>query len=197
MHIKKNVLAVLLAGIVLFLWGFISHEVLPLYKHALLKFTSEEAVTQASVANAPTPGVYFMPYVPQDAKGMSADEFKTAQQTAIEKLKGGPFVFASVRLGAMGSFPTYFLIQFLTDVLTAFFLLLVLMKVHEQSYWNRVMICVWIALAAFAVKSLPMWNWYEFSSAFTFAELIDFVGRMFFAGLVLAKMIPGQQSARA
>jgi hypothetical protein len=71
------------------------------------------------------------------------------------------------------------------------------MKVRGQSYWGRVMTCVLIALAAFAVKSLPMWNWYEFSGAFTFAELVDIVGRMFFAGLVVAKFIPGKPAVQA
>ncbi len=108
MPIKKILLSALLGGIVLFLWGFISHEVLPLYKNSLVQFKSEEAVTQAIVANAPAPGVYFMPYVPQEAKGMSPDELKAAQQTATDKLKRGPFVFASVRLGEMGPFWEYF-----------------------------------------------------------------------------------------
>ena len=193
----KLVLAVLLGGIVMFLWGMISHEAIPLYKNSLVKFTDESAVASAIVANAPAPGVYFMPYVPQTAKGMSAEEFEAAQQAAIEKLKHGPFIFASVRLGEMGPFPVYLLVQVLTDMLSALFLVLILMKAREQSYWNRVMICVWIALAVFTVKSLPMWNWYSFSGAFTFAELIDLVGRMFFAGLLIAKFVPGKQAAQA
>jgi len=197
MSAGKFVLAVVLGGIVLFLWGFVSHEALPLYKNSLVKFTNEEAVTQAIVANAPTPGVYFMPYVPQDANGMSAEQFEAAKQAAIEKLQGGPFVFASVRLGAMGSFSKYIVTQLITDMLTVLFLALVVMKVRGQSYWGRVMTCVLIALAAFAVKSLPMWNWYEFSGAFTFAEFVDIVGRMFFAGLVVAKFIPGKQTVMA
>jgi hypothetical protein len=194
---SKFILAVVLGGIVLFLWGFLSHEGLPLYKNALVKFTNEEAVTQAIVANAPAPGVYFMPYVPQEANGKSAVEFESAKQTAIEKLKGGPFVFASVRLGAMGSFSKYMVTQLVTDMLTVLFLALVVMKVRGQSYWGRVMTCVLIALAAFAVKSLPMWNWYEFSGAFTFAEFVDIVGRMFFAGLVVAKFVPGKQAVQS
>ncbi len=197
MSTGKLVLAVALGGIVLFLWGLLSHEVLPLYKNALVKFTNEEAVTQAIVANAPAPGVYFMPYVPQDANGMGADQFEAAKQTAMEKLQGGPFMFASVRPGAMGSFTKYIVTQLLTDMLTVLFLALVVMKVRGQSYWGHVMICVLVALAAFAVKSLPMWNWYEFSSAFTIAELVDITGRMFFAGLVIAKFIPGKPAVQA
>ncbi len=187
---KKLVLAVLLAGIASFVWGVISHEVLPMYKNSLQKFTDEDAVTKAIVANAPTKGVYFMPYVPQNANGMSAEEFKAAQRATIVKLQQGPFVFASVRLGAMSSLAAYLLVQILGDVLTALFLTLILMKALERPYWNRVMTCVWVALAAFAVKSLPMWNWYEFSNAFTVAELIDITGRMLVAGLVIAKILP-------
>ena len=65
---KKILVSAILGGLVLFLWGFISHEVLPLYKSSMMKFTNEDAVSQMIVANAPASGVYFMPYVPQTAK---------------------------------------------------------------------------------------------------------------------------------
>ncbi len=80
-------------------------------------------------------------------------------------------------------------------MLTALFLSLVLMNTGGQPYWSRVAVCLWIALAAFTVKTLPMWNWYAFSGAFTFAELVDIFGRMFFAGLVIAKINPAKQIA--
>src|SRR5262245_26237906 len=190
---KKLVLAVLLGGIASFVWGVISHEVLPMYKNSLKRFTDEDAVTKAIVANAPTGGVYFMPYVPHKANGMGAEEFKAAQQAAMVKLQQGPFVLASVRLGAMSSLSAYLLVQVLGDMLTALFLALVMMKALERRYWSRVMTCVWVALAAFAVKSLPMWNWYGFSGAFTVAELIDTTGRMLVSGLVVAKILPKRQ----
>jgi hypothetical protein len=197
MATRNLALAVVLGGIALFLWGFVSHEVLPFYKNSLVQFTNEEAVTQAIIANAPAPGVYFMPYVPQEAKGMTAPEFEAAQQSAMDKLQSGPFVFAAIRLGPMGSFAQYILTQLSTDMLTVLFLALVVMKVPGQSYWGRVMTCVFIALAAFSAKSLPMWNWYEFSGAFTLSELIDIVGRMFCSGLVVARFIPGKSTVPA
>lgn len=197
MSAGRFVVAVILGGIVVFLWGLVSHEVLPFYKDALVKFTDEQAVTQAIVANAPTPGVYFMPYVPQDANGMNADAFESQQESAMRKLQDGPFMFASIRLGSMGSFPKYIVTQLVTDMLTTLFLLVVLLRGRDPSYVGRVMTCVLVALATFAVKSLPMWNWYEFSGAFTFAELVDIVGRMFCAGLVIAKFVPARQAVQA
>ena len=81
-------------------------------------------------------------------------------------------------------------------MLTTLFLLLVVLRAHDQSYMGRVMTCVLVALATFAVKSLPMWNWYEFSGAFTFAELVDIVGRMLCAGLVIAKLVPARRAVQ-
>jgi hypothetical protein len=196
MSTRRFFLAVILGGIAVFLWGLISHEALPLYKNALVKFTDEQAVTQAIVANAPAPGVYFMPYVPQDADEMNADAFEASQEAAMQRIQDGPFMFASIRLGAMGSFPKYIGIQLATDMLTTLFLLLVVLRARDQSYMGRVLTCVLVALATFAVKSLPMWNWYEFSSAFTFAELVDIVGRMFCAGLVIAKLVPARRAVQ-
>ena len=189
----KFLLAVVLSGILLFIWGAVSHEVVPLYKDSLMQFTNEDAVTQAILSNAAKSGVYFLPYVPQSAKGMNKEAFAASQEKAMNQLKHGPFFFGSVRLEESKSLAAYFVIQIMGDILCAFFLALILLKCNEQSYWKRVMICVWVALAGFAVKSLPMWNWYSFSAAFTFAELIDITGRMFFGSLILAKMIPSRR----
>ena len=45
--VQKNLLLSVLAGVVLFVWGFISWAVLPWHNMVANKFTSKAAVTQA------------------------------------------------------------------------------------------------------------------------------------------------------
>ena len=193
MPVKKIILATVLGGLTLFLWGALSHTLIPFSKDALLGFNNEDAVTQAILAGAPKSGVYFMPYIVQRSEKMTEQQLKAAKQAAEEKMQRGPFMLASIRLGEMGSFGNYLVIQFITDMISVLFVCLVLIKAKEISFKDRVASTVFIGLAGFAATSLPQWNWYAFSLAFTLAELFDIVVGFFLAGLVIAKVLPAPQ----
>ncbi len=98
----------------------------------------------------------------------------------------GPFMFASIRLGPAWM-PGLYITQLISDLLAALFITLILMKLDDKMYWDRFSACFWLVLAAFALKTIPMWNWYGFGTAFTLAELFDLVGRGLIGGLVIAK----------
>lgn len=191
MPVKKIAIAAVLGGIAFFLWGAISHTVLPFANNAFLQFTNEEAITQAILSHAPASGMYFLPWVPHSPEGMTEEEFKAAKKKAEDQLMNGPFILASVRLGPMGSFPNYLLIQLFTDMLTALAVCFVLLNTREMSFWNQVFTIEWIGLAGFAALSLPQWNWYAFSTAFTLAEMLDIVVGFFLAGMVIVKVLGG------
>jgi hypothetical protein len=186
MPFKHLIAPSVLGGITLFIWGAVAHTALPLSEWTLLGFANDDAVTQAVIANAPRSGVYFMPYVPQRQSGMSEEQFKQRQASAQEKLQRGPFMFAAVRLTPMGSYAQYMGIQLLTEILTALLVCLVLARAKEFSVRSIVTTAVCIGLAGFASATLPQWNWYGFSDAYTLAELFDVVVGFLLAGLVIA-----------
>jgi hypothetical protein len=186
MHLRTLLLATILGGIAIFMWGAISHALLPFYNNSLHRFADENAVTRVLIANTPTSGIYFMPSFPERTPGMSDDQYNTASHAAGEKMLQGPFMFASVRLGPAWMADSY-ICQVLTDLFTAFLIALILLKLSTRTYWSHVATCLLVALVAFALKSMPMWNWYSFSGAFTTAELIDILGRGLAGGLVMAR----------
>ncbi|MEK6754867.1 MAG: hypothetical protein AABZ02_01815 [Bacteroidota bacterium] len=192
MSAKNIILATVLGGIAFFLWGAISHMLLPFSNSALLKFQDQDAITQAIIANAPSSGVYFLPNMTERTSGMTQEEFDAANKRAEDQMMNGPFMLASVRLGPMGSYPLYFAFQLITDMLAALFIGIVLARV-QIPYWNRVLLSLCVGLAGFVAFSLPQWNWYAFSNAFTFAELVDAVAGFFLAGLVIARFVPGKE----
>ena len=63
---KKNLLLSIAAGLVLFVWGFISWTVLPWHNMVANKFANEAAVSQALKENSPQKGVYYLPYSEKD-----------------------------------------------------------------------------------------------------------------------------------
>ena len=91
---KALILGTLLGGLVMFAWGAVSHVLIPYGTLVFLRFSDENTVARAIVANAPRSGIYFLPYMPEgDPAGM---------QAAQEKLARGPFLFAAVRVEAVG-----------------------------------------------------------------------------------------------
>jgi hypothetical protein len=192
MPVSRIILAAVLGGVTFFVWATISHTVIPLSEGALLGFTNEEIVEQSILANAPTSGVYFMPYMPQKQKGMTDEQFAIERQKADKKMQHGTFVLASVRLGGMGSMGTYLLLQLVTDMLAALFVALILART-VGTVRNRAVTAVIIGLAGFAALSLPQWNWYAFSTAFTLAELFNTAVGFLLAGLVIGKVLDSKE----
>src|SRR5437016_11665529 len=86
--LKRILLAGLLAGIVMFLWEGLAHEVLPLGE-AGIKSLPNEAAFMATVKDVKDSGLYFFP-APEDRPGMSSDEKKKAMEAVMAKWKVGP-----------------------------------------------------------------------------------------------------------
>ncbi len=70
---KKIVMAGVLGGIVLFLWQWVSHMLLPLGDAGIKRMENEEAVIAALQPNIPQPGFYFFP-APDNKPGMSSEQ---------------------------------------------------------------------------------------------------------------------------
>ena len=178
---KALVLGTLLGGFVLFVWGAAYHMILPYGRLVFLRFSDEDAVARVVAANAPRSGVYFLPYVPE---GDPAGE-----QAAQEKLARGPFVFAAVRIGAFGEASSYFIGQVVIDLLAGLMATLLLLHARPATASGRALFLAGVGLTAW-VASLPAWNWYAFSTAFTLADLPDLVVGFGLAGFVISPFLP-------
>lgn len=178
---KKLLLGAIIGGVIMFVWGAVSHMLLPFATSALQPFTNEEAVKQAVVANAPRSGVYFLPYLQE---GLTEEQ----QNAAFEKAMQGPVLFVSVRLGRAASFGSLLVIQFLIDVLAALLLTALLLNLRPMTYAQRVLFVVGVALVAGIAIHLPHWNWYNFSTAYTAGEFVGLVIGFALAGLALARI---------
>jgi hypothetical protein len=188
---KKLLLGAIIGGVILFVWGAVSHMLLPFATMGLQRFTDEEAVKQTVVANAPGSGVYFLPYMPQE--GLTEEQ----QNAAFERAMQGPVLFVSVRLGRAASFGSLLGIQFVIDVLTALLLTALLLNVRPMRYAKRVLFVIGVALVVGIAAHLPDWNWYNFSLTYTAGEFFSLLIGFALAGLVLARIAKPQSTTAA
>src|SRR5229473_8583619 len=117
--IKQLALGTILGGIILFVWSFIAWTFIRWPGEPLLSFTNDEAVVTAIKANAPRSGNYLLPNEVKRAPGMTDDQYKAAQQVAMEKMSRGPVVFAAVRLEPFGSMAKPLVIKFVALLVVA------------------------------------------------------------------------------
>lgn len=164
MNVKFLVVGAVVGGILLFLWGGLTHAVLPRVIPGFHEFRDDAAVVQAVHANAPANGVYFSP------KGILA---AVAFQPDLSDKNFTPNLIT----------------QFLTDTLGALFLCLLLGGIRSASASGRAGWLTLAAFAAFSLKMLPYWNWYGFSPLFMLLEFIDIAGKFLLAGLVLGALM--------
>ena len=83
--------AALLAAIVLFLWQFLAHMVLPIGQMGFRLPQNEDIVLSAVSTGLPTPGIYYLPSI--DPAKMSDPAVMKAW---TEKSQKSPYVFAVV-----------------------------------------------------------------------------------------------------
>ncbi len=191
MPAQKIALAAVLGGLTLFLWGVVSHMVLPLYNKSLHKFTDEESVTMAIVTNTPHSGTYFLPYEEELPAGASAEQKKAREEKMKEQMEKGPMVFAHIRVGSFGSFGVHLAIELLKDILSALVVGLLLVNTQQMSLRSRVAFVFGIAVAVVLESTISEWNWYGAGTDYAFAVIFDLLVGWLLAGFVLAKVLSG------
>lgn len=177
----RLIIAAISGGIVMFMWGAISHMLLNIEGSSLKPMPNEAAVSAALKSNIAEPGMYFLP-------GMDMTKTATAEEQAAwaAKYKEGPTALLIYHpTGDDVMSPRQFGIQFGSNFATALVGTIILMFA-AVSFSRGVIISTLVGLAAWISISIPYWNWYKFPSEFIRGELIDQIAGWFLAGLVMA-----------
>ncbi len=175
---KRILLAGILGGVALFLWGGLSHMVLGLGERGVTNLPTQQPMMDTMRTSLPQSGFYFFPEV--DASGkMRGDQV------------GGPWgvliYHASGATSAMGRQLTIECLTNIVQALVAAFLLS--LAVGLTSYTSRVGFVVLAGLMAGAAMTIEYWNWYGFPANYTGGMLADrFIGFLI-VGLVVAAFI--------
>jgi hypothetical protein len=174
-------LSSIIGGVIAFIWGFVSWMVVPWHSAHMHRFDDPEAVVETLAQNAPADGIYV--YNPKE---MLDDSSGTV-----------PFVFASINRTHAQHKPAVPLIRSLVfQVVAAFFVSWILIRIKSRKYWDLVTISALIGLISAILSDLPAWNWWGIPGTYAIIGLLDAVIGWFLAGLGMARIIEKVKTPR-
>jgi hypothetical protein len=173
---NRLVAAAVAGGMVIFLWGAVSHMALPLGGMGLgaLPAGTEEAMTPL-LADLPH-GAYLFP--------------------GQERESEGPAGFLVSHPRASGGMTPMQLVRELLGDVGAALVAAVLLPAAAGRRAGRVAAAAALGLFAWFAISFPQWNWYRFPASFVLAEAIDQVAGWTLAGLAMSYILPSRPAAR-
>ena len=179
----RIVIAGLVGGLVMFVWGAVSHMLLPIGEMGLKVPTEQVAALQALGSTTQGPGVYMYP---SPAREDWNDEAKMA--AFAESARGLPYAFVVYQPGGNpvnASMAPSLAKQWASDTLAAMVAAWV-MALGAFGFGRRVLIAAALGTFAWLAISVPYWNWYLFPLDFTVANLIEQVVGWMLAGTAIA-----------
>ena len=179
----RVLVAALMGGIVMFIWGAVAHMALGLGDVGMRQPVAEDAVLGSLRPGlGEQAGVFVLPSV--DPAKMHD---KTVMDAYSTKAKASPYALVVYMpqgddLSDMsGTLPR----QWASDTLSALALAF-LMGLAAFSFMTRLSIALAAAVFAWLSTLVPYWNWYRFPTNFTLAALIEQVIGWLLAGAVMA-----------
>jgi hypothetical protein len=182
---KNTILGGLLGGVVLFVWGAVSHTVLPLGHVGVRSMPSadEPAMLASFRGTLKERALYVFPGMPQDRQP-TAEEQRAWEQ---KYTSGYGIVVYDPSPGAF-SFPRNLLTEFAANVAAALLAALVLSWMAASAgYGRRVLAAAAFGLVMGLDIDVSQWNWYSFPTPFMLTQLMDHAIGWTLAGLVLAR----------
>ncbi len=185
----KAFLAAVIGSVIAFMWSWVSWSVLPFHGKALNQFSNEAAVVEALKTGVSEPGIYIIP-----------GDQSLSEEAKMEAMKNGPFVFASVRVGADEDFSMgKSILRGFTATLVAGIILAILLGAvaPRLNYIGRVFYVIMIAVFVGIAGIYPNQIWWEFSTGHVLWNMLDVIIGWGVAALIMAAMINGRSPDEA
>jgi hypothetical protein len=180
----KILLGGVVAGIVIFLWGFVAHMLLPLGEMGLKTVPKEDELTAAIKKEVREPGLYFVP-----GRDMSKSQSQEEMEAHMAKVTKGPYGFMVIYPdGRDVSFSKRLPIELGTNVVCALLAAIIVSQLRP-GFIVRVVSVALVGLLASIMTLVPYWNWYGFPTDFTLAQIVQHTVGWLLAGIVLASIV--------
>lgn len=174
--------AALLGAIVIFVWQFVSHTLLPIGEMGFRLPQNEDVVLQAVTTGLPQSGIYALPHIDPAKMG---DE--STMNAWIEKEKVSPYAFVVVAAPNpdAGSMSRELGTQFVSNLIAAL-LAAWLLAATAWGFGARVLGAAAFGVFGWLANIVPQWNWYRFPGDFLLGNLIDQAIGWTLAGIAIA-----------
>jgi len=186
---RKTWIAGLLAAIVMFVWGFIAHDVLPFGQMALKTTPTEDAVMAGIRGNMNASGMYVLPGADMmQGQKLSGDQQKAAMKAYMDKWSAGPRAIVVYSEGQAPGFGMLLGGQFLATLFAALIITFAfsLALPSLPGFGKRVLFVTLLGLLPWLIVDVPLWNWYQFPQAYVVSQILcNGIGGLL-AGIFLA-----------
>ena len=184
----RLIMGALLGGFVLFMWGAVSHMMLPIGTMGMKLGSGDDSAVASAMQQRFTQGegVYITPGFDKAQQGDEA-----AMTAWAEKAKAGPYALVMYHPDGVASDPTMMRqlpIEFATNFFCAL-LASILIAAIGGSYLRRVGMITLLGVFAGVAVLVPLWNWYYFPFDFVLGGLLCHALGWLLAGLVIAKVV--------
>src|SRR5437016_3719676 len=190
---KRVLLAGIVGGIVLFLWGGLYHDALPAGFIGIKEIPQEQAVVNAVKTNVPEPGLYLFP-----GSGLPADapfsQKKAAMQQVMQKpaLARGIIIYQGT--GSSAITPRQLVTECATNVLQALIVAFLLAQTGLRRYSSRLGFVFTLGILAAITTNISYWNWYGFPTNFTLNAMFFLLAGYFIVGAITAAIVKSSAS---
>jgi hypothetical protein len=192
----RILIAGILGGVVMFIWNFIAHDLLPIGEMGVREIPNEDAVTDALKSNLHDKvGFYIFPgpgLGPDATRKQKAEGMKKVE----EKMATGPAGVLIYHPNRAFNFPKRLGIQFATDVLEALLAVFLLSRTNITSFGGKVGFVLTVGIIAAIATNIPYENWYGFPRVYTLGLMLTEIVGFLVVGIVAA-LVLGRETATA
>ena len=198
---KRILLGGVLGGLVLFIWGALSHMVFQLGVVGIQSLPTEEATLPALRGAVKQPGFYFFPGMDMAAiRAMPKEQADAATKQWTEKWKAGPRGVLVIHpeptsaepmtAGTLGR-------QLGVDVIAGLLVAFLMSQLSTTTRYScRVGFSTAIGFLTGWIICVPYWNWYGFPGNFTMAQVADRTIGFALLGLAMAAIVNPSKKAQ-
>jgi hypothetical protein len=186
----------IVGGIVMFIWNFVAHDLLPLGEMGVRLIPNEDAVTSVLQTNlGDTSGFYVFPSGGL-TPGATREQKGAAMKKAEEQMAAGAGGVLIYRPKRIFNFPKRLGIEFATEMIESLLAVFLLAQTRITSFRGKVGFILTAGILAAIATNVPYANWYGFPKTFTLAQMIMMVVSFLCVGIVAA-LVLGKRSAAA
>jgi len=168
------------AGVVLFFWGFVSHTLLPIGEAGFRILPEDAALLEFMGKQAPEPGIYFYPRLDPKAGPEHMEEWQ-------KRAASGPSGLIVHRpRGGTGMTPRLLGNELLSNIACGIIAAWLLAQLPPMTFGRRAGCVTILGVLAWLAVDFSQWNWYGFPTPYTMGAFVDETVGFALMGLVLA-----------
>ena len=187
----------IIGGIVMFIWSFIAHDLLPLGEMGVREIPNEDAVTSAIQTNLGNRNGFYIFPGPGVSPDASRQQKMEGMKRAEEKMAAGPAGVLIYHPKRVFNFPKRLGIEFATEVLESLLAVFLLAQTGIRGFGGKVGFILTAGILAAIATNVPYWNWYGFPRVYTAGYMLTQVIGFLLVGIVAALIMRPREATAA